>query len=182
MSRCASMQVPQRPTMSSLTEYECGRAQLAIEWVARSEKPIVEIGGRPIAGCDVHCLAHDLDQCIASSGESVRAFIMPDRMPGYCCYGFYRHPWAMSAMLETWGAGHWPADPARWIWLQGLLFGYSADAIQRFMSSASCVRASNSRPIQRSESYRLRRVEIYGIPARRVRRYSNQNGKCRKLH
>ena len=31
-----------------LTEYECGRAQIAIEWVARSQKPVAEIGGRPI--------------------------------------------------------------------------------------------------------------------------------------
>ena len=179
MSKRAS-QIPQKVTEPSLTEYERGRAQLAIEWVARSEKPIVEIGGRPISACDVRCLARDLDECIASSRESVRAFIMPDRMPGYCCYGFYRHPWAINAMLETWGAGRWPADPARWIWLQGLLFGYSADAIQRFMSSASCERASSSRSSPHSESYRLRRVEIYGIPEQRARRHNNPNGKSQK--
>jgi hypothetical protein len=166
--------------LQKLTEYERGRAQLAIEWVARSEKPIVEIGGRPIADCDLRDLARDLDRCIASSGESVRAFIMPDRMRGYCCYGFYRYRWAMEAMLETWGAGRWPADPARWIWLQGLLFGYSPDAIQRFISSASCARASNSHSSRRNEFYRLRRVEIYGIPEWPARRHSNQNGRFQK--
>ena len=163
-----------------LTEYECGRAQIAIEWVARAQKPIVEIGGCPVKGCDLLALAHDLNRCITRSGESVTTFIMPDRMPGYCCYGFYRYRWAIDAMLTIWGAARWPRESARWLWLQGLLFGYGADAIQRFISSASCAQASNSRCCHRSQSYLHRRVEIYGSLARLVRRRNNRSGKCQR--
>lgn len=87
-----------------LTEYEAGRALLAIEWVARSQKPIVEVGGCSVVDCDIRSLAHDLDRCIAYSGESVRGFVMPDRVAGYCCYGFYRYPWAIKALLTVWRA------------------------------------------------------------------------------
>ena len=83
----------------ALSEYECGRAQIAIEWVARSQKPIVEIGGRPISECDIEAIAFDLNKCIEESGEPVRGFIIPDRMPGYCCYGFYRYGWAIEHSL-----------------------------------------------------------------------------------
>src|SRR5439155_17330590 len=115
------------------------------EWVARAQKPIVEIGGRPTEGCDIRALARDLSRCISKSGESVRAFIMPDKIQGYCCYGFYRYPWAIRALLFAWVDQLEPMTPWHSLWLQGLLFGYSADAIQRFMLSPSCARASNSR-------------------------------------
>lgn len=163
-----------------LTEYECGRAQMAIEWVARSQKPIVEIGGRPVEGCDLKSLAHDLNRCIAQSGEVVRAFVMPDGIPEYCCYGFYRYPWAMKAMLAVWGVEQWPTDPGHWLWLQGLLFGYSADAIQRFISSASYERDSNSLFPSYTPFCRLRRVEIYGSLARLVQHRSSLSGKYQK--
>jgi len=165
-----------------LTEYECGRAQMAIEWVARSQKPIVEIGGRPVRGCDFLALARDLDQCIAQSGESVRAFVMPDGIQGYCCYGFYRYPWAIKAMLTVWGIKPKFTNRYDLLWLQGLIFGYSPDAIQRFILSASCGRASNLRSRQRSEFFRLRRVEIYGSLALSVRRRSSQTCRRRKRH
>jgi len=181
MKHCKSNQAILEKT-HTLTEYECGRAQMAIEWVARSQKPIVEIGGRPFKGCDALALADDLNWCICKSGESVTAFIMPDRVPGYCCYGFYRYPWAMEAMLITWGASHWAADPNRWRWLQGLLFGYSADAIQRFISSVSCVQESSLHSRQRSGYVRWRKVEIYGSLARLFQRHSNQTYRFPKRH
>ena len=80
------------------SEYECGRAQMAIEWVARSQKPIVEIGGCPVGATNLQDLAHDLNRCITLSRESVRAFVIPDRIRGFCCYGFYRYPWAIKAL------------------------------------------------------------------------------------
>jgi hypothetical protein len=163
-----------------LTEYECGRAQMAIEWVSRSQKPIVEIGGRALNDCDLRALAHDLNRCIATSGESVRAFVIPDKTPGYCCYGFYRHPWAIKALLFAWGIEREDHNREHQsLWLQGLVFGYSPDAIQRFMSSASGARASNSRSCQRSEFSRYRKVEIYGIPVSPARRHNSQSGKSR---
>ncbi len=163
-----------------LSEYECGRAQMAIEWVARSQKPIVEIGGCPIKGCNLYDLANDLNRCILLSGESVRAFVMPDRAKGYCCYGFYRYEWAIRALLVLWG-DQTPKGPYHSLWLQGLLFGYGPDAIQRFISSASCAQASNTHLRQHSVFARYCKVEMYGPLARLFRRYSNQNGKCQKL-
>jgi len=117
---------------------------MAIEWVARAQKPIVEIGGRRVKGCDLLGLAADLNSCIARSGERVHGFVMVDKMPGYCCYGFYRYPWAMKALLYVYGGERQrsPADPCRLLWLKGLVFGYSPEAIQSFILSASCGQAS----------------------------------------
>jgi hypothetical protein len=166
-----------------LTEYECGRAQIAIEWVARSQKPVVEIGGRLIEGCDLNALARDLNRCIDQSGEAVRGFIIPDRMPGYCCYGFYRYPWAIEALLFAWKGWQASSEARQSLWLQGLVFGYSPDAIQRFISSASCERASSSRANQNRIPNRVqnRRVEIYGTQELRVQRRNNRNGKSLRL-
>src|ERR1700740_1688046 len=86
-----------------LSDYERGRAITAIEWVARSQKPIVEIGGLPFKDCDLVSLSNDLGLCIPKSGASVRAFVMPDNAPGFCCYGFYRYPWAIQALLAISG-------------------------------------------------------------------------------
>lgn len=140
-----------------LTEYERGTAQLAIEWVARSQKPIVEIGGRPVDGCDMRDLARDLNRCILQSRETVRAFIIPDKISGYCSYGFYRYPWAIKALLCLLAGNKTGLTRSDLLWMQGLVFGYSPDAIQRFMC-ASRVRASSSR----HSHLKIRRVEIYG--------------------
>jgi hypothetical protein len=154
-----------------LTEYECGRAQIAIEWVARAQKPIVEIGGIPIAHCDLKALALDLDRCIELSGESVRAFIAPSG-GRFCCYGFYKFPWAIDALLFAWGIKRVPRGTRRSLWLQGLVFGYSPSAIQDFINaeSASSERESKLRSRRRTGIDRQYRVGIYGLagsPARR---------------
>jgi len=168
-----------------LTEFEAGRAQMAIEWVARARKPVAEIGGCLVKRCNLLALAHDLNLCIASSGEHVRAFVMPDRMPGYCFYGFYRYPWAVNALLKVWH-GRPLGGQYDSLWLQGLVFGYSPDAIQRFISSALREPATNShlarhngRP-QRPYRLCLHKVEIHGPLVRLVRRRSNRNGRYRK--
>jgi hypothetical protein len=163
----------------TLTEYECGRAQMAIEWVARAQKPVVEIGGRPIQGCDLKAVACDLNRCIDESGEDVRGFMIPDRMPGFCCYGFYRYPWAIEALLFAWKGWQAASEARQSLWLQGLVFGYSPDAIHRFISSASCGQESSSRSRPCSQICRRRKVEIYGRLALIVRRRSNRNDRCR---
>jgi hypothetical protein len=166
-----------------LTEYECGRALTSIEWVARSEKPIVEIGGRPMQNCDFRALAHDLNCCILRSGEDVRGFIIPDKMRGYCCYGFFKHSWAVEALLDVWGIKKSGlARTRRLLWMQGLVFGYSPDAIQRFILSACGERASIPSPAPCNGIARYCKVEIYGTPARLFRRHSSLNGKYRKRY
>ena len=164
-----------------LTEYECGRAQVAIESVARSEKPITEIGGRLVKDCDLLALARDLNLCVRLSGESVRAFIAPDRMAGFCCYGFYRYPWAMQAFLSVWQSGvRLRPSPQLSIWIQGLLFGYGPCAVQSFISSASFGRVSKSRRYRDKHTVRRYRVEIYGSLVQHVLRRNNRNDRSRK--
>jgi len=155
-----------------LSEYEYGRAQIAIEWVARSQKPVAEIGGRPLKGCDLASLASDLHRCIAHSGEAVKGFIIPDKLSKYCCYGFYRYPWAIEALLDVWDIERAP-ESTRSLWRQGLVFGYSPEAIQTFISSASSEQASKSHLRRRTEICRLYKVEIYGQLASLARRRSN---------
>ena len=158
-----------------LTEYECGRALTAIEWVARAQKPIVEVGRYPVANCDVRSLAHDLDRCVIMSGETVRGFIMPTKDSAFCCYGFYRYAWAIQALLAVYEAEP-VIDPYGSLWLQGLVFGYSPDAIQRSMSSASDGRESKLRSAPCIRGGRHRRVEIYGSLALPVQRRDSSNG------
>jgi hypothetical protein len=149
-----------------LSEYECGRAQMAIEWVARAQKPIVEIGGVPITHCDLTALTRDLDRCIELSGEDVRAFVAPSGGK-YCCYGFYKFPWALDALLFAWGIRRVQPSTRRTLWLQGLVFGYSPSAIQAFIDaeSASCGPKSTSHPRRRTGMNRRCRVGIYGLAA-----------------
>jgi hypothetical protein len=160
-----------------LTEYEYGRAITSIEWVARSEKPIVEIGGRPIQGCDFSALADDLNRCILQSRENVRAFIIPDKMRGYCCYGFFKHRWAVDALLDLWGEKKsGPTRTRRMLWMQGLVFGYSPDAIQRFIESGS----SAPTAIEHQDHRTIRRVEIYVRVESRVRARSRRSDRYQK--
>lgn len=144
--------------MKVFTDYEHGRAQMAIEWVARGGKPIVEIGSRPIDGLDVSALAADLNVCVSTSGESVRAFIAPDIVEGYCVYGFYQFEWAVEALLMQ----RTEAPD----WLLGSLFGYSPEAIDRFRC------ASSERGSRKSLGVRstFRMVGVYGPLAQRVQR------------
>lgn len=144
--------------MKVFTDYEHGRAQMAIEWVARGGKPIVEVGSRPVDGLDLEALAGDLNLCVSTSGEPVRAFIAPDAVDGYCVYGFYQFEWAIEALLM-------PRAEAP-DWLLGSLFGYSPEAIDRF-TYASGERASTRCHDDRNTYHR---VGIYGPLAQRVQR------------
>jgi hypothetical protein len=146
--------------MKVFTDYEHGRAQMAIEWVARGGKPIVEVGSRPIDGLDLEALAADLNVCVSTSGEPVRAFIAPDNVDGYCIYGFYQFEWAVEALLMQ----RTEAPD----WLLGSLFGYSPEAIDRFRCASS---GQGSTPYHGDRST-YRTVGIYGPLARRVQRHS----------
>jgi hypothetical protein len=157
-----------------LTDYERGRAQMAIEWVSRAQKPIVEIGGAPIGHYDLGALTYDLDRCIQLSGETVLGFIAPSGGK-YICYGFYKFPWALDALLFAWGIRRVQPSTRRTLWLQGLVFGYSPSAIQDFIDaeSASCGPESRSHPHRRNGTNRQCRVGIYGLAAPRAPRRSS---------
>ena len=161
----------------ALTEYECGRAQMAVEWAPRAQKPVVEIGGRPVVACDLLALASDLDRCIDASGEEGLALIIPDKTRGYCCYGFYCYPWSIKASLPAWGGKRATDMTDRSLWEQGLVFGYNDDAIQRFISSASSSQESSSSSGQCNEFYHHRKVGIYGSLVSRVRLGNSRAGR-----
>ncbi len=155
-----------------LTEYERGRAQIAIEWVARSQKPIVEIGGRSLKNCDLNALAEDLNLCIAQSGEVVLGFVIPFGITDYCCYGFYRERWAIKALLSVQDNESLSLNPQNRAWVQGLLFGYSPDAIQRFISSSSLIQESTEPSL-----CIVGNVEIFHISSTLFRPHSDGNDK-----
>lgn len=159
-----------------LTEYERGRAQIAIEWIARAQKPIVEIGGRSFKNCDLNALAEDLNLCIAQSGEVVRGFVIPFGITDYCCYGFYRYRWVINALLSVQENELLSLDPQNRVWVQGLLFGYSPDAIQRFISSSSLIQVSTEPSL-----YTVGNVEIFHISPTLLQPHSDGTDKSLRL-
>ncbi len=164
--------------LAILTEYEVGRAVTAIEWVARSGKPIVEIGSRMLGPWELHHLAEDLHRCLDIAGElEVHGFIVLGR-DDWWQFGFYRHAWAMAAFLYLQSRGP-RIDGAHAISLQGLLFGYNAEAIQRFISSVSDARESRLHWLPYKKGPSSRRVETYDSAVSCVRRRSSPTGKCR---
>lgn len=113
-----------------LSAYEVGRVMAAIDTIARSSKPIAEVGCRKVG---VAAIESDLRECLTlapSAGVRFWTKTFGDRVR----YGFYREPWALDALdfLERRDLSQ--TDRA---WISGLLFGYRSDAIQQFISSGS---------------------------------------------
>ncbi len=111
-----------------LTEFEIGQAMAAIEGVARLDKPLAEVGTRVALEADVE---RDLLACIRSAGEIDRVLPWIRRVGEHVRFGFYAEPWALDALDFLDRADLQPSDRH---WISGLLFGYRASAIQRFMS------------------------------------------------
>src|SRR4051794_9917178 len=84
-------------TPAVLTEYEIGRAVLAAETIARSEKPVAEVGCQKIAS--IATLEHDLHECVKLAGhaDNVRVWTR-ETGGGRVRYGFYREGWAVDAL------------------------------------------------------------------------------------
>jgi hypothetical protein len=118
-------------TPSVLTEYEIGRAVWAAEIVAKSDKPVTEIGSRAIASPDA--LIDDLRRCLTLASEAADVKIWTRRSDGgkRIRYGFYRDAWVVGALDFLDRADLPDVDRA---WINGLLFGYRSDAIQRFIN------------------------------------------------
>jgi hypothetical protein len=116
-------------TPSVLTEYEIGRAIWAAEIVAKSEKPVTEVGCRTVTSPDA--LLDDLRECLKLASEAADLKIWIKSAGGNRLrYGFYRDAWVVGALDFLDRAGISDADRA---WISGLLFGYRSDAIQRFI-------------------------------------------------
>jgi hypothetical protein len=162
--------------LAILTEYEAGHVITAVEWIARAGKPIMEIGGRIVHERDMEALAHDLNHCLTLAGEQdVRGFIMRER-ENWWLFGVYRYPWALAAFLYLQSeAPRLHGIHAHWI--RGLLFGYDAEAIQRFIVSAS----DEPGPMLGCDPYKyvraLGRVEIYDFVVSPAQLHNNLNGR-----
>jgi hypothetical protein len=116
--------------MSELTAFELALRKSAIEAVALLGKPVAEVITIPCD--DLPALASELAECIADYAPHVKAFIR-ETEPGYVNYGFFVHSWVLDA-LDYCVRTDIPEPHLHWI--QGLLFGYRPDAIERFLTSS----------------------------------------------
>lgn len=119
-------------TPAVLTEYEIGRAILAAEIIARSEKPVTEVGSQKVAS--ITALIEDLSECIRLAGRADNVKVWTrETSGGRTRYGFYRDRWVLDALDFLDRSTLADADHA---WISGLLFGYRADAIEEFIARA----------------------------------------------
>lgn len=117
-----------------LDDYTLGRAILAIQEVAVGHKPIAEIMTMRERKSDIeYDLRACIRECCSRNGRKVRYWILPTRDdPTRFRFGFYREPWTFAA-LKFLDEADLPAFDRDWI--QGLLFGYRPDAIQKFLDA-----------------------------------------------
>lgn len=118
-------------TPAVLTEYEIGRAVWAAEIVAKSDKPVTEVGCRAITSAVA--VVDDLCECLklASEAADVKVWTRRSDRGDRIRYGFYRDAWVLGALEFLDRADLPDVDRA---WINGLLFGYRSDAIQRFIN------------------------------------------------
>jgi hypothetical protein len=128
-------------SLEVLSEYEAGRAVTMIEWVARSGKPIAELTSRRML--DAAPLARDVDRCITLAHERVRGFLI-ETEPTVWIAGFYVQPWAIEAFAFL--LRNDPLDAYHRRWVSGLLFGYGAEPVQRFINDACDERDATLQP------------------------------------
>lgn len=115
-----------------LSDYEVGRCISSIEAVSRGTKPVAEIGNRKLE--DIEQLKADLRACLELAREpNVKGFVLQQEANRWS-FGFYSESWVEEAILFI-DRVELPEYHRHWI--SGLLFGYSPDAIQRFLSCAS---------------------------------------------
>jgi hypothetical protein len=130
-SPSSSLQPENCWTPSVLTEYEIGRAVWAAEIVAKSDKPITEVGSCAIAS--PAALVDDLRECLklaTRDAADVKIWTRVSADGKRVRYGFYREPWVVGA-LDFLDRTKLSDDDNAWI--SGLLFGYRTDAIERFI-------------------------------------------------
>jgi hypothetical protein len=117
-------------TPTVLTEYEIGRAILAAEIIARSEKPVSEVGCQRVTS--TVALEDDLRECVNRAGHADNVRVWTRSASGNRVrYGFYREGWVLDALDFLDRAELADVDRS---WIGGLLFGYRADAIQQFIN------------------------------------------------
>lgn len=113
--------------MEILSDYEAGRLIALIEWVSRGGKPIADCASRYLSEEQKAALCRDLAEALVLAGEpNVSGYILTHySADDFFEYGVFAHQWALDARIHL--EQHKGPD-----WLQGLVFGYSSDAIRAF--------------------------------------------------
>ena len=113
-----------------LSEYEIGLCTEAIRAVSLLGKPFSKVSMRSGGLAD---LKADLAGCLKSNNSSgVRYWIRRYKFRGYLWYryGFYKEPWTLEALDFCDRSKLSDFDRS---WIQGLLFGYKDNQIQKFI-------------------------------------------------
>jgi hypothetical protein len=127
-------------TPKILSEFEIGQAVAAIESIARSDRPLAEVGCRLADPAD---LEHDLSACLASANETGRVWIWLRKAGDRYRFGFYSQPWVLRALELVEGTDLQQSDRD---WINGLLFGYRPDAIQRYLDATQAADGRDHAP------------------------------------
>ena len=125
----------------ALSPYDLARCHAAIESVERRDKPVAEV---PITAPVelLGAIIDDLALCAAET-ETHEIRVHVDYRDGVALCAFYRYDWCRAA-LEFVRRGGCPPPALHWI--QGLLFGYDPEAVERFIARTRC---SEPRPKSR---------------------------------
>ena len=132
--------------------YDLARCHAAIEAVERRDKPVAEI---PIV-VSVAQLGQLIDDVlhVVELTETGEIKVHIDYREGVALVAFYRYGWCRAA-LELLKGGGFPPPALHWI--QGLLFGYNPEAIERFIAQLG---APHEDPRRRLPALRARRESL----------------------
>jgi len=123
-----------RNQLNILTDYEFGSLVSAIEWVGRGSKPVAEVCSQKLPPAKICDLKRDIRLALLLANEpNISGYILY-RKNGWCEYGVYRFSWVMEALLFISRKNSAP-------WLQGLVFGYSPDAIERYCQEHGAIQS-----------------------------------------
>ena len=129
-------------TELGISPYDLGRCHDAVEAVDRRAKPAASV---PIV-TSLDALGRVIDCVVrcAEMSETGAVRVHVSYYSGVASCDFYRYEWVGRALAFLNGGG---CPPPALHWIQGLLFGYDPEAIDRFMRTATCSEpTSTSRP------------------------------------
>jgi hypothetical protein len=119
----------------SLSQYDLARCHSAIESVERRNKPVAEfpiVVSAPMLGQ----LVDDLRQCaVQSETGEIRVHI--SYRDGVALCAFFRYEWCRAALAFLKKGDGCPPPALHWV--QGLLFGYDPESIERFIARSNYV-------------------------------------------
>jgi hypothetical protein len=127
--------VPSEAPLPWEDDYWSARCLFAIESVSRTGKPVAEVGEMRCSRDEKSALEEFLRRRVEEFGDrDVNSYVRRTG-PNRYAFGFFVFPWVRDAIRFI-GSGGRPLRESDRHWIQGLLFGYRPDAIQRFLRGA----------------------------------------------